>query len=152
MARRDLLVEGGTGFYSSAFCVTREGVLAVDPIDDRAASAYRAAIALVTDAPVVQIVCVSATCHLRRGDAVPCGQVYWHERAVPGDGLLHSWSGGPRISFPYRALAASRTAMSGGDDSGRVADSAGRPTSAAKSSNCDGEVTCNMRQGPLVIR
>lgn len=45
-----------TGFYASPFFVTPQGVCAVDPIDDNAASAYRTAIGTVTDAPVVAIV------------------------------------------------------------------------------------------------
>ena len=45
-----------SGFYTSAFFVTSDGVIAVDPINDEAASAYRAAIASVTDAPVVAVV------------------------------------------------------------------------------------------------
>ena len=43
------------GFYASPFFVTSDGVCAVDPIDDRAAAAYRAAIASVTEAPVVAV-------------------------------------------------------------------------------------------------
>jgi glyoxylase-like metal-dependent hydrolase (beta-lactamase superfamily II) len=62
----DWLVEdlgGGTylfrwkkGFYLSAFLVTSEGVVAIDPIDKLAASHYRQAIASVTSAPIRAII------------------------------------------------------------------------------------------------
>lgn len=44
------------GFYLSTFVVGEAGVTAIDPIDDVAAAAYRAAIASVTDRPLVRIV------------------------------------------------------------------------------------------------
>lgn len=44
------------GFYASPFLVTSEGVVAFDPIDREAATAYRQAIAGVTPAPVVALV------------------------------------------------------------------------------------------------
>lgn len=44
------------GFYASAFHVSTDGVLAIDPVDDRAAAAYRAAVASVTPAPVTHVV------------------------------------------------------------------------------------------------
>lgn len=44
------------GFYLSAFVVTDDGVVAIDPIDREAARAYRSAIATVTSAPVTAIV------------------------------------------------------------------------------------------------
>ena len=44
------------GFYLSTFVVGERGVTAIDPIDDTAAVAYRAAIASVTDRPLVRIV------------------------------------------------------------------------------------------------
>lgn len=44
------------GFYLSPFLVGARGVTAFDPISDEAANAYRAAIASVTDKPVVRIV------------------------------------------------------------------------------------------------
>jgi glyoxylase-like metal-dependent hydrolase (beta-lactamase superfamily II) len=45
-----------SGFYASLFVVTADGVVAVDPITPPAARAFRAAIAGVTDAPVVAII------------------------------------------------------------------------------------------------
>lgn len=44
------------GFYLSPFLVGTRGVTAFDPISDEAAVAYRAAIASVTDKPVVRVV------------------------------------------------------------------------------------------------
>ena len=44
------------GFYLSVFVVGERGVTAIDPISDAAAAAYRAAIASVTDRPLVRIV------------------------------------------------------------------------------------------------
>ena len=44
------------GFYLSTFVVGERGVTAIDPIDDLAAAAYRAAIASVTDRPLDRIV------------------------------------------------------------------------------------------------
>lgn len=44
------------GFYLSTFVVGERGVTAIDPISDAAAAAYRAAIASVTDKPLVRIV------------------------------------------------------------------------------------------------
>jgi glyoxylase-like metal-dependent hydrolase (beta-lactamase superfamily II) len=44
------------GFYVSPFLVTREGVLAIDPIAPTAARAYRAAIATITNAPVTLVI------------------------------------------------------------------------------------------------
>lgn len=43
------------GFYLTAFVVTDEGVVAIDPIDREAAQAYRRGIASVTNAPVAAI-------------------------------------------------------------------------------------------------
>lgn len=43
------------GFYASPFHVTRDGVLAVDPLNDRAAASYRSAVASVTSAPVTHV-------------------------------------------------------------------------------------------------
>lgn len=66
MAGRDYAVEGlgrgvhlfrwQRGFYLSTFVVGERGVTAIDPIDDAAAAAYRAAIASVTDKPLRRIV------------------------------------------------------------------------------------------------
>jgi glyoxylase-like metal-dependent hydrolase (beta-lactamase superfamily II) len=44
------------GFYVSPFVVTSEGVVAFDPIDEQAATAYRQAIGSVTKAPICAIV------------------------------------------------------------------------------------------------
>ncbi|MFN8531976.1 MAG: MBL fold metallo-hydrolase [Dehalococcoidia bacterium] len=44
------------GFYFCPFLVTPDGVLAVDPVDERAAANYREAIASVTSAPIRTIV------------------------------------------------------------------------------------------------
>jgi glyoxylase-like metal-dependent hydrolase (beta-lactamase superfamily II) len=44
------------GFYLSTFVVGERGVTAIDPIDAVAAAAYRAAIASVTDKPLLRIV------------------------------------------------------------------------------------------------
>ncbi|MFN8532397.1 MAG: MBL fold metallo-hydrolase [Dehalococcoidia bacterium] len=44
------------GFYTSLFVVTSEGVVAVDPVNEIAARAYRQAIGTVTDAPIRAIV------------------------------------------------------------------------------------------------
>lgn len=56
LGRGTYLFRWPTGFYVSTFFVTSEGVVAVDPIDDVAAQAYRRAIASVTGAPVVAVV------------------------------------------------------------------------------------------------
>lgn len=44
------------GFYLSTFVVGERGVTAIDPIDDAAAAAYRAAIESVTNKPLLRIV------------------------------------------------------------------------------------------------
>lgn len=55
LGRGTFVFRWDTGFYASAFHVTPDGVLAVDPIDDRAAAAYRQAVAAVTAAPVTHV-------------------------------------------------------------------------------------------------
>ena len=94
LGRNAYLFRWRTGFYASPFFVTREGVCAVDPIDDRAASAYRDAIASVTDAPVVAI-------------------VYTHDHRDHACGARVL---GPEAEIIAHPLAAERIARRGADD------------------------------------